>query len=244
VCGVVNGMRIVIASDFHGDWFTDGYERLDDLEEAAHAVLVEACKADVFMFLGDLTNPYSKNVHHAVRVAVGMASQLNTRNVVNYWLTGNHDVIEDGDRVSHTLLALKNLHHGLTKVIDEPLSIMLTHGKRLIALPFVAPSIAYDPAAFIHSCHKITEEFDERVLIAGHLNIEGIEPGSETTDMARGRDIFFPLEAVEECYPKALLFNGHYHERQVFKRINIPGSLLRLTHGEETNNPGFLVVEL
>jgi hypothetical protein len=74
--------------------------------------------------------------------------------------------------------------------------------------------------------------------------VEGIASGSETEEMPRGRDVFWPIEAIKKVAPKALQLNGHYHTRQVFKGIHHCGSLARLTHAEEGNTPAFSVYDL
>jgi hypothetical protein len=43
---------------------------------------------------------------------------------------------------------------------------------------------------------------------------------------------------------RARLFNGHYHRRQTFRGITIPGALERLTRGEIEHEPGFLIVDV
>ncbi len=40
------------------------------------------------------------------------------------------------------------------------------------------------------------------------------------------------------------MVHGHYHQQQVFDGIHIPGSLARLTAGEEKHRPSFLVLEV
>jgi hypothetical protein len=111
-----------------------------------------------------------------------------------------------------------------------------------VALPFAPRSHAYDPGEFVRSAPCPSSQ---RVLVLGHLNLEGIEPGSETTDLPRGREVLFPLEACGEVYGgRALLLNGHYHRRQSYKGVQIPGSLERLTFGEAANAPGYLVVDV
>ena len=124
-------------------------------------------------------------------------------------------------------------------MIDKPGAVPTDLG--LFGLPFTAPNRAYDP-------ERVVEEFESGgrkiKVVAGHLNIEGIEPGSETTSMARGREVFWPKAAIKKKFPKALWLNGHYHRQQVFQGIHIPGSLLRLAHDEEDNKPGFLVFEV
>jgi hypothetical protein len=56
--------------------------------------------------------------------------------------------------------------------------------------------------------------------------------------------VFFPISTVRKRWPKAVMMNGHYHERQNYRGVQVPGSLVRLTHSEEKNDPGFLVLEV
>ncbi|MFA4974900.1 MAG: hypothetical protein WC683_20040, partial [bacterium] len=81
------------------------------------------------------------------------------------------------------------------------------------------------------------------LVVAGHLCIEGAMLGSETTDMARGRSVEFPVAACSEAEAN-LLCNGHYHKRQTVRGVECPGSLVRLAFGEEHNEPRWLEVEL
>lgn len=252
-------MRVVVTSDTHGDWVTDGFERTGDVAVALEQVS-EYCGSGtgdlVFMHLGDCANPYSRGVHRAMAPIYKLAATLNMYGQTNVWLTGNHDIVESG-RLDHTLVGLKEMAGVeigcsvgpmmLTHVVDQPKTLRL--GARyqfgFIGLPYTAPSHSYDPARFIEEVSQSSIMKDaEKVIIAGHLMIEGIGAGSETTDMRRGRDVFFPIEACNEYFPDAFLLNGHYHEQQVFKGIHIPGEPVRLTHGEEANKPSFLVVDL
>lgn len=241
-------MRLIVTSDFHLDWFTDGYDRYNDVRSAVSQVLAEVKKDDVFLFLGDLTNPYSRTVHRAASTAVGVAAHLSVRGIQQHWLTGNHDVQDDGIG-SHTLMGVQAAELPRCRVHDVPRGCDLFDGDEdrnriyLITLPYTSLSRTYDPEEFIKSVRESINP-KSKVIIAGHLMIDGITPGSETTDMARGRDVYFPLEACKKHFPKALLLNGHYHEAQTFKGIRIPGSLARLTHGEETNKPSFLALEI
>lgn len=232
-------MKAIIVSDLHADWHTDGFERLEDIRNALEYPVVRAIDLkkqgkDVrFIALGDYSNPASRNVHRAIALIVETAGRLGDEHVPNYWMVGNHDVIEDG-LGSHTLLALKAAGFPLTCVIDRP--AVVDFGG--LFLPYTAAAWDYDPAEQVPKVGTIRAVF-------GHLSIPGIlYEGSETTHMPRGRTMRFPLEECRQRLPGVKLFNGHYHRRQVFEGINVPGSLVRLTHGEEGNANGYLEVEL
>jgi len=231
--------RLLITSDWHLDATTAGVERREDLEAAVDRIACAVKEEDVegFAFLGDLCDPDSPRAWRAVEVAMRFAHQLEDSSVVQLWLVGNHDVVEDG-RCSSTLLPLRGAGF---RVVDTPQSTVLA-GVPVVALPFTPRSHAYDPAAFVRDRPPL--QAAGVPLVISHLCVEGIEPGSESKEFARGREVFLPLEQIAASLPGALVFNGHYHRRQTFREVNVPGSLARLTRGERENSPGFLIVEV
>lgn len=250
-------MKLVIVSDLHADWLTDGYERLTDVKDALagpvmRAKLIAKKEHVVFICLGDVTNPGSRNHHRAVALIAETMMDLGAAKISNYWLIGNHDVIEDGHR-SHVLMGLQGVSgmgacldagFPLTHIISEPEVHWLEGNARapVLFLPYTPSAFPYDPADEVV---RAAEQEDGIVAVMGHLSIPGIlYQGSETTDMPRGRTMVFPTKECKRLLPKARLFNGHYHRRQVFDGITVPGSLVRLTHGEEANTNGYLVETL
>jgi len=230
---------------------TDGHDRHAEVHGALAQVRHRVREGDQFLCLGDVSNPFSPGVHRAVALAVETAHAFEFACKDNAWIVGNHDVMED-QHGSHSLLGVKALEasgDGSTQLHDEPRVTWLGN-YLLVSLPYVAPARSYDPAAWIEEACELADNETivypgrrKRTVVAGHLMIEGIEPGSETTDMARGRDVFWPEEAVRKHFPDALWLNGHYHRGQVFRGIHVPGSLVRVTHGEEQNQPRFLVFD-
>lgn len=233
--------RLLITSDWHLDATTAGVERREDLEAAVDRIACAVKEEDVegFAFLGDLCDPDSPRAWRAVEVAMRFAHQLEDSSVVQLWLVGNHDVVEDG-RCSSTLLPLRGAGF---RVVDTPQSTVLA-GVPVVALPFTPRSHAYDPPEFVLELERGAKRAPGTPLVLSHLCVEGIEPGSESKEFARGREVFLPLEEIREWMPGALVFNGHYHRRQTFREVNVPGSLARLTRGERDNSPGFLIVEV
>jgi len=234
-------------SDLHLDAVTMGVPRFPELEQAlAHTVQVAAQqKVDAYVFLGDLCDPDSgptvfKCVELAIRTARCLADAYGIR---SYWLAGNHDVIEDGSGLT-TLGPIRPAlgSHGM--VIEHPTSWALD-GATFVALPFTATSHAYDPAKFLAD-HLPTGAHGGPYVVLSHLNVPGIIPGEETTEMPRGRDITLPLELLAR--PDVLVLQGHYHRQQVHRHmgavVNVCGSLARLTHGEEEHTPGYLLCEV
>lgn len=237
-------MRILLTSDWHLDASTAGFVRFDDLRDAVRRVvdLAIAERVALFAFLGDLADPDSVRVHAAAEVAVDAATRLARAGIPSRWLTGNHDVVEDGSDVS-TLAPLRPLQgvakvNPLIRVYDAP-ALEVFGGCDVLALPFTSRAKAYDPAEAVDA-----NGTDAPALVLGHLNIEGIEPGSETTDLPRGREVFLPLAKIRERFPNALVANGHYHRRQCFEGVHVPGAIARLTFGEGDNEPGILIAEV
>ena len=150
-------------------------------------------------------------------------------------------MIEDGSNRS-TLTPINGVM-GAT-VFDGPELVTLPKGAgRLIALPYPSVAGTYDPAAFVAEARLKVQ--GQRVVVAGHLQVVDAPPGEESEEMGRGRDVPFPFE---ECEPEWLLLGGHYHVGQSFQRkgraLHVPGSMARLTHGDASGMPRFLIWEV
>lgn len=243
-------MKIVACSDAHVDVVTNGVVRFDDVANAVEQSVDCAIdeQASLWVFLGDWADPDNSRSFRAASYAIDVAQRLRKHNVEQAWVVGNHDVIEDGHG-THVLSPLKAAGF---RVWDKPGSLTLGLNKfgeknrlDVVALPYSSRATSYDPEAAIRDLAK---DRPARTLVVGHLMLEGISPGSETTDMPRGRDVFWPMRAIAECLPEAVVLAGHYHKRQVYERYAVPvqvvGSMERLSHGEESNAPGFLVLDL
>jgi hypothetical protein len=232
--------RVIVTSDWHLDKLTLGVSRFEDIVAAANEVVDYAIQSNrhdsrsVFVFAGDLCNPDTPRCWRAVREATRMRARLVEGCVPSVWLTGNHDITEDGYG-SHTLMALDD-GHPLVHVVGRPMRLTLWGRLHLMCLPYVPASHGqYDPVKWLE-----TEPPVDVALVVGHLMLEGIAVGSETKDMARGRDVFLPIDTIRRLYPNAKVVNGHYHEAQIYRGVYVPGALGRLTKGEVHNDPRFL----
>jgi DNA repair exonuclease SbcCD nuclease subunit len=237
-------MKVVASSDWHPDHVTHGVSRFQEVKEAAHRTVDRAIEesADLYAFVGDLCDPDTgSSVFRCVELAVDVATRLAARGIASAWVAGNHDVIEDGsgDTVLSPLRALANLTH-LVKVFERP-GVMDRAGGHVLCLPYTATSHAYDVEAAIAEFGPTVNK--AKTIVLGHLNVAGIVPGEETTEMPRGREVWLPVEAAKRVARHVV--NGHYHRRQRTKDgVWITGSLARLTFGEEGNEPSFLVLEV
>ncbi len=240
-------MKVVVSTDHHYDWMTLGVPRFAEIAAAVEHVVDEAIRmrAGLYIFGGDLAETEGPGMLRGLEHAVKMAGRLNAAGIPSLWLTGNHDVIEDGLRTSN-LTPLRDVP-GAT-LVDAPCFEVVGQRSepmpglvRIACLPFTPRSHGYSPAEFVQEEMSKGPDPD---LVVGHLMLEGIGPGSETKDMARGRDVFWPVKEIREAWPEAVMLGGHYHERQVFNGVHLPGSLCRLTRGEAANVPSYAVVDL
>jgi hypothetical protein len=243
-------MKAVLTSDWHLDWTTNGKRREAEILAAVERSVSVAIdeRADLYAFCGDLCNPDGWNVLAASAYAIRFAARLAKACIPSLWLAGNHDVVEDG-RGTTTLTPLLAYaeHEPLVTVANRPLvlDLMATAGASVVALPYVARSMNYDPAVSVRTIAAgMSKPAKQKCLVLGHLSLPNQHPGSETTDMARGRDVPWPLEELGRHLPQAVLVGGHYHRAGDASGVLIVGAPARLTHGEEDYTPSLTVLEL
>lgn len=249
-------MKVVACSDLHLDWHTLGFKRFDDVMERLEEVKAAALEADVFLFCGDLSDGDSPGSHRAVSAICGYVSSLACAGVTCICIAGNHDVVEDGAGTT-VLSALRGLELGgavkkLVRVFEKPAAARIevmpeTVGGKprhlaLVALPYPSRAGGYDPADFARRLKPPQE--GTPLLVAGHLWIGGApEDGGESTDLARGRGVYWPVAELERSLPGALKVGGHYHQPGWLGDVLVCGSLERLTMAEEHNQPRYLVLD-
>src|SRR5574341_974145 len=234
--------HLVLVSDVHIDAVTSGVQRFDEVARSISETVKAAAQLKAFWcFLGDWCNPDSPRAFRSSAHAVAVAAELQRQGSKSIWLAGNHDVVEDGKGTT-TLSPLREAASVFTDVtVCERPSLHVFEEERIAfwCLPYAARVGHYDADKFVRTYARSTDGYENVVL--GHLTLQGIEPGSETKDMARGRDMDWPLEAIRECLPDAKVFGGHYHRRQEFAGVQIVGSIARFRHDEEGHEPGYLV---
>jgi DNA repair exonuclease SbcCD nuclease subunit len=241
-------MRALAFSDVHLDHVTEGLARFNDIAEAMSQVTDHAIreKVDSVFFLGDLCDP-DKNlsVVRCIYMLQEIALRLKRHQIRTHFLPGNHDVIEDGSGAT-TLFPMRALQSDdpWIQVHEHPGYYTDFKGFDILALPFTPLSHTYDPVEVVRDLHRHRRHPEYPLIILSHLVVEGIQPGEETTEMPRGRDIILPHRLIAELFPRALVLQGHYHRRQKFENVNVVGSLVNLTFGEESHHPGYVMVEI
>jgi DNA repair exonuclease SbcCD nuclease subunit len=247
-------MKALAFSDIHADWITEGQPRFEDIKKAMNCMVEDAIerKVDRVFFLGDLCDP-DKNlsVVRCIELLGNSVADLAVHGIASHLIPGNHDVIEDGSG-STTLTPLKCLgyYNGMVRVHERP---ELVHGIGsrsggdlidIITLPFTPVSHDYSAEKFVRDTLQNYLHRDRRLLVLSHLVVDGIQPGEETTEMPRGRNIVLPHKLIAELYPDSVILQGHYHRRQKFENVNVVGSLVNLTFSEEAHHPGYLYLEI
>ena len=192
--------RIVVSSDYHLDACTAGVPRLSDVAAAINETVDVAIehKVDAWGFLGDAMDPDSGSiVFDCMEVLFEAVIRLQHEGIETFLIGGNHDCKEDGSGTT-TLSPLRPLSARSDSIhlYEQPGAFKLATGLSVVALPYTASSHAYDTAKFLK---EAVSKLDGDYIIASHLNLEGIHPGSESTDMPRGREVFFPLPRAAEA---------------------------------------------
>lgn len=204
---------------------------------------------DAFLFAGDLTDPDTPGAHAAVALLCEVASACAKRGKTFLAIPGNHDVCEDGKGTT-TLAALAGLETGggtpLIRVFEKPAAKIIKVGTQafaFVALPYPSRCNDYDPTAFVDKLAPTPVNMP--VLVAGHLWVRGDGgQGSESTELGRGRPVYWPTERkLKALFPDALVIGGHYHTPGPLEGVLMIGAPERLTFADEKNMPRFLMLE-
>lgn len=263
-------MKFLCTSDWHVDATTAGVERLPEIAAYVDSLAdaVGELDVDLVLQLGDSWDPGSVNDPRWCRfvyesfVRLGSCARsrcLHTEGGIAEGvgliaIPGNHDVI-DASTPTSTLSGLRVAGSRFVAVLEEPTCYRVTRRDEsvaVLALPYVSRAYertdAYRQALDGALEAALRAARDSPVVVMGHLSFDGMTPGSETTDMARGREVPFPVALIEQLAPTVVV-NGHYHARQTIRRggldIEIVGAPIRFTFGEAKDGPrGFLVLEV
>lgn len=240
-------MRILVLSDVHLDCVTLGKERYYDIWESVYGALSRESYEYMF-FLGDWADPDNARSLRASATAVCCAQIAKVRSGNrSIWITGNHDHNEDG--CDTNVLSPLDVS-GLARVYSTPNHFDLyDHPIQVVVLPYASRACAYDPEqAIAEFSEQLQPPHRMKTVILGHLDIEGATPGSEITEMPRGKEVFWPTKAIAKYMPEAICLGGHIHSKGVYERdgvkIHVVGSLSRLTFSEENLEPGYHILEI
>jgi DNA repair exonuclease SbcCD nuclease subunit len=253
-------VRALFTGDWHSDASTYGVSRHDDVVKAVKQTVEAAVsqKVDLYCFGGDLCDPDDAIAClRALKLAMWAAGTLARAGIPQVWQAGNHDVFEDGSGDT-TLTPLYSMASTLAQwmwVVEIPTTVRVRNCSPVYTLPFTASSHPYDPAKELRTMcteQETNNGAHGEGFVMSHLAFPGIQPGEETTEMPRGREVVFPVDELARLRPDRrddwLVAQFHYHRRQTlrlpFATVLVPGSAARLAFGEEDNTPGFLLVDL
>lgn len=256
---------IVAVSDIHADHRNNGVERFEEIARGMRQAVQVAIdrKADLFVGGGDYSDPDSGAiVFRVIALLIESMMRLDKAGIPQVWVKGNHDATSGsgGESVLTPIARLSDYCYA--RVAESPMTIdwwTERSGRRFGVL--LLPHGQYDAAARVSDFATSMRVQDAsvgppgvsplRVVVSHLFPIPEMEPGEETSEMPRGGPNPLPLEALAEIPGEVLVLSGHYHKRQVFRSgvrgcppVHVIGSLCQLSHSEESNSPGFLVIEV
>jgi DNA repair exonuclease SbcCD nuclease subunit len=236
-------MKVLATSDWHADWVSSGVDRFEEIRAAALQTVEVAIeeRVSLYAFLGDLADPDDgPRALRAVGLALEVQEKLNGCGIPSVWLAGNHDVIEDGS--GRTTLSPLASHAVVFERAPQLISldVRLAVEVFVMAIPYPPASVPVDVPEMVR---RLKVPNGSRGLVLAHCtNVDGARQGEETTEMPRGRGVRLPQEDLPKGWT---VLNGHYHLPQVTPSgAIVPGALARLTHGEESNDPRFVILEV
>lgn len=239
-------MKLVLTGDWHLCATTCGVSRRDEIKQAVMQGPVKAAvdgHADLFVFLGDLTDPGSRMAVSDVAFPIEVARALGS--VESVWLAGNHDVVLA--REPHTTLdalAAARLPGVIVSRGWEYVVRLTRRGQErrpdLLLLPY---------EAYPTTGGEVTEsglQVSPFVALGHCTTFAGtVRDGSESAEFARGRGMAWPAGTERALFAA----NGHIHDPQDVElasgaTVHLVGSICRLTFGDAERERGFSIVEL
>jgi DNA repair exonuclease SbcCD nuclease subunit len=248
-------------TDLHLDASTAGVSRFDEVIDSTDSFVdaVKTQRIETAVLMGDYFDPGKLNASKMVTALLGLIRRISFAGASRVFvMAGNHDVIESSE-IWTTISPLREVYgFSASRVfVDEVPKFHVIERARdagtksfgLLTLPFVARAAEAEANARFDEAVQLAQRANFPVIVAGHRTIEGAQVGSESLEMARGRDSAFPVEAIKSINPVAI-FNGHYHRRQTIRigglTIHVPGSPVRFTFGEQSDGDpkGFAIFEV
>jgi DNA repair exonuclease SbcCD nuclease subunit len=242
--GNIGIMRYLITSDWHTDSHTAGHPREAEIDDTIK-IIEAACianRVDVVVNLGDYFDPCTpQDLYWASRL-IRHARRLHESALRgSIWIAGNHDTVADsrGQTGLSPLAEVADVFPGM-HVCEDPTWIPEFN---FLAIPHPRGT----KTSFQDALSRALSAAKSGCVVGAHLTVPGALTGSESTDMARGRDETIPAGGIQGLQPAAV-FNGHYHRGQVIgvngMEVHIPGSIVRHTFAEAGNESAYLLVDV
>ena len=254
-------MKLLITSDWHLDAVTAGIPRVGEFDLYLDQVVAASQEHDVdtIAVLGDYFDPGKMNGPEMTARLMEAALKLSGAGAkLLIWIAGNHDVVESSGgwtTITPLKLALEDgfargtRHHHI--VFERPkLAVFRLPGWALLALPYQArAAMIPEEMETALAAAKAERNLGVPLIVLGHMTVPGAILGSESHEMARGRDMDLPMDQLADLSP-VIVANGHYHKAQTVKgpgglRVVIPGSPHRFTFGERHDaDKGFVILDI
>jgi DNA repair exonuclease SbcCD nuclease subunit len=228
---------IFVVSDLHLDAVTLGVPRLNEVRAALSFVVdqVNATPNAWLVFNGDAFDPDKLAAHRCSAKLIEYYRALK-RPEQSLWVAGNHDVVDDGEGTT----TLSSLEAAGAPVFSAPDCDKYFTNNSAMILPYPGRGAwSYDPAEEVRKFAPY-----KPVLVFGHLSDKGCQPGSESEDMASGRDVDWPHDELEVRMPQAVRIGGHYHRGGRYGNLHVVGAPARFNFGEQASIPSYLRIEI
>lgn len=243
-------MKILTTSDWHADAVTAGVSRYQEAKRSVMQMVKAAIdeNVDVFVFAGDLSNPGRQaRTIDSISLAVWASAQLTANKIHNIWIAGNHDVV-DTDSYSSTVKPIGMMSSHYIRVFDSP-GVTRIGNRSFLALPYVPKSLGHlyaDPKSTIDLDGEMEKHNWKETIVVSHMtaiDLEGLELGTESTDLAYGKSYKLPLSELR-ARGVPLVIQGHFHKHQIIGNLFIPGAIARFGFGEMKHAPKYHIIEI
>jgi len=246
-------VKTLVSTDWHLDQTArSGVERWVSFEAQLARLerIIDQEKVDLFLHLGDLTDPDSGN--RTIRALASTRRFLERIECRSVLLAGNHDVVDDSSHGVGARATVSVLAGLLVRVVETPATEVIG-SKTILYLPYLsgahAPEVEGRRLSAVEwletSLRSTFAELsaDAKVVVFCHLDIPGATTGSEGR-MLRGGALELP-RWMEEDPRVQRIYAGHVHKPQVVReKVQVVGSLDRLDFGEEMEPKGYVLLDL
>ena len=243
-------MELVWTSDLHFGLKTDGIDRNEEIFNVTLDVVKYACKLSKsgkdtrMVFGGDIFNTNQPS-EDQIYLFTKILAYLHKYGVKTYVLAGNHDAVFSRQRLS-CLSFVKNIGH-ISENIELVQDITCIKAKDTDLGPVFFTFLPHISRAHISEKHKSPQDYvnkkTEAILkkmgktanhyVFSHLNVKGAHAGSEES-LLKKSEVYVPECLSEGMADLPAIIQGHIHTPAIMGNINIVGSPIFCTFGEDT----------
>lgn len=264
-------LKVVWSSDWHLGLKTDDIDRTEEIVEIGKDVVKRAASYqekgfETILVLGgdlfDSNNPSEKYIASLISVL----NLVRKHKINTYVIVGNHEAIADPERLS-CLNFLKEMKKGYPTVtlIEDIRFLNVCESDagpvRFTFLPHITNALihkkvidgklkkAIPTQEYINDkCDRIREKVgpESQHYVFSHLNVRGAHPGSEQ-NLLRKSEVFLPDAFTKEGSDGISLptiIQGHIHSSSVERNINIIGSPIFCSFGEDNTDKYYAVINI